>query len=253
MPEAEGRLAAPLMAWSKFDGATSPAPRPGVVDLWRVDLDRAVAEADLARLTDAERARAGRFRFDADRRRFIAGRLAFGAVLAGYFGAEAVEGALRRTDAGQPLLRGKVKGVAVSFSRSEGRAVMAVAGGRALGVDIEIVREKADLPLVAREQFSQAEQAEIAALAAERRLEGFYRAWTAREALVKATGEGLNAHLARLRVCVDPARPARLLAGFSGYRPGRWRLAAFAVDGETLGCLALDRPIVRINAYDAAK
>lgn len=251
MREAEATLAAPALAWSGADGAALRAPAPGVVDLWRIDLDRPFDDAELARLTDAERARADRFRFERDRRRFISGRLAFDAILARYFGAEAARAALHRTQAGRPLLIAPVDGIAVSFSRSDERAAMAVAGGRSLGVDIEIVKEKADLPLVAREQFSLKEQAEIAALGDALRLEGFYRAWTAREALVKATGEGLSAELQRLRVSADPRRPAKLVAGFGLYRPGRWRLAAFAFDEKTLGCLALDRSIRRLNAFRA--
>lgn len=250
MQPIEPPLLAPGLAWTEA-GAAPPAPARGVVDLWRVDLDRPFDDKEFESLSDAEKSRADGFRFERDRRRFVSGRLAFGSVLARYFGADAARAALSRTRAGQPLLRGPIKGIAVSFSRSDARAVMALAGGRALGVDIEIVRERADLPLVAREQFSGPEQAEIAALAADHRLEGFYRAWTAREALVKATGEGLSGKLHRLRVRVDPRQPARLVAGFEGYRPGRWRLAAFAFDAATLGCLALDRPIVRINAYGA--
>lgn len=253
MPEASPNIAAARLAWVPAGETRIDAPRRGAVDLWRVDLDQPFEDAELQRLTEVERARADSFRFARDRSRFISGRLAFNRVLARYVGEDAANAALQRTDAGQPLLTSPVQGLAVSFSRSEGRAVMAVAGGRTVGVDIEIVKAKADLILVAREQFCEKERAEIGALPENLQLEGFYRAWTAREALVKATGEGLSGELQRLRVKVDPREPARLMSGFGAYQSWRWRLCAFALDDMTLGCLALDRPIIAVNAYAAEK
>src|SRR5262249_45007363 len=54
------------------------------------------------------------------------------------------------------------------------------------------------------------ETAAILKLPSERQIEGFYHCWTAKEAYVKATGEGLSLALDSFCVGVDPDQPASL-------------------------------------------
>ena len=44
-------------------------------------------------------------------------------------------------------------------------------------------------------------------------IEGFFTAWTRKESLIKATGEGFSAELQSFSVVVDPRCPARLTGG----------------------------------------
>jgi 4'-phosphopantetheinyl transferase len=77
-------------------------------------------------------------------------------------------------------------GPAVSISHTRGMIAVAVAQDGALGVDIEHARPR-DVMALATGAFGAAEQAEVARGGAE----AFYRIWTLREAIAKATGEGL--------------------------------------------------------------
>src|SRR5262249_54443132 len=85
--------------------------------------------------------------------------------------------------------------------------------GRPVGVDVERVRVLRDMPALVRSCFAAEEQAEFWSLPAAQRTRAFFTGWTRKEALLKATGEGLS----RPRASV-----AGSLASDAPPRPLRW-------------------------------
>lgn len=77
-------------------------------------------------------------------------------------------------------------GPAISLSHTLGVIALAMAGDGVLGVDVEWHRPR-DFAALAAQAFGVGEQAEVAVGGAD----AFYRIWTLREAVAKATGEGL--------------------------------------------------------------
>ena len=75
-----------------------------------------------------------------------------------------------------------------------------------LGVDVEFEKPLTDWRAVAARFFSPAERAQLAALAEADREHGFYRCWTSKEAVIKATGEGLSAELTAFDVSLGEPR-----------------------------------------------
>ncbi|MFJ9825626.1 4'-phosphopantetheinyl transferase family protein [Streptomyces sp. NPDC101160] len=111
--------------------------------------------------------------------------------------------------------------VPVEFSLSHSGELVAVALSleAPVGVDVERVPEpSAELPLPV---LSSAERAEYDRVAAPERAAAFTTYWVRKEAVLKATGEGLRVDPARLTVAA-PDRPAELL-GWRGRdaEPGR--------------------------------
>ena len=249
MPDDRHGLTTTRLDWATGPETPVARPEPGVIDLWRIALDQPAAAVSKARetLSGEELARAHRYRLDRRRARFIVGRSSMRRILAAYCGTTARALRFDVAPAGRPSLAGAAD-VAFSYSKTNAWAVLAVTQGGALGVDIEEVAAKPDLDLVVGDQYSPAERAQLAGLPDALRLEAFYRGWTAKEALVKATGEGLTSLLPRMTVDLDPGAPARLIEGPAPYEPASWRLAAFALDGAVLGAAALDRPILAIKA-----
>jgi len=99
--------------------------------------------------------------------------------------------------------------VELSLSHSGRRAVVAVALGVPIGVDVEVEALRgSDVPRIA---LSPAERAVLDRLPEAARAPGFLRYWTRKEALVKATGDGLMVELARVTVS-GPDSPPALLA-----------------------------------------
>jgi 4'-phosphopantetheinyl transferase len=203
--------------------------REGEVHVWLVPVAR--APNALALLDDEERERAGRFRVDAARTRFVASHAALRLVLGGVTGrAPASLRFARRcghcgdTGHGKPHLSGD-SDVDFSLSHSAGLALIAVARGLRVGADVERVRERTDVPAVTRHAFSPADRVEIDSLATDReRRAAFFRCWTRKEAYLKALGVGLAGGLDST---ADPARwQIRTLCAPPGY------MAAVAAEGQ---------------------
>ena len=166
----------------------------GVVRLWTVDIGSLGEDSDrlLALLAPDERDRAGGMASAAASRRFVAARAAMRAVLGAETGAEPESLRLEYGDRGKPRLTGEGE-LRFNVSHSGGLALVALARGREVGVDVERIRPRARLDGIARRSFSTAEVEALARGGEEHRLERFYAVWTAREAFVKATGRGLGA------------------------------------------------------------
>lgn len=175
--------------------------RPDVT-VWRVelDLDGAIAGGLESSLTPDERARAGRYRGERDRRRFVVARAHLRAILAGVLDVRPGDVVLAVDALGKPRLAGAAApGLDFSVSHSGGRALVAVARHRRVGVDLERIEEAADWEPIAARFFSAREVAALRALGEAERRGEFYRLWTRKEAWLKARGDGLGAGEALLR------------------------------------------------------
>ena len=156
------------------------------VDIWLADLTG--VEPSTAELSDDERARAERMRLDEPRRRFVASHQALRAVLSCYV--DDVE--LAVDDNGKPYLTdGDIR---FNLSHSGELAAVAVAD-QEVGIDVQEVRELHDAAALARRILAPAEAGS-----------DLLRAWARKEAVVKATGEGLRRSLAEVQV-FPPAGP----------------------------------------------
>ena len=200
-----------METWKK-----SPPPAtiaPGEVHVWRFGLD--LPDGLLARLRPTlspdELARAGRFRFPLHAGRFVAGRARLRALLSRYTGVAAAEMRFRYTARGKPELDPNPGALHFNLAHSDGLALCAVARNLPLGVDLERLDRAVECQQIAERFFSPAEAAAIAALPAASRRAAFFRCWTRKEALLKATGEGLSFGLNQFTVTVRDDEPARVL------------------------------------------
>ncbi|MFY9552972.1 MAG: 4'-phosphopantetheinyl transferase superfamily protein [Thermoanaerobaculia bacterium] len=186
------------------------------VRLWSVDLDCSPERlpALLECLSSDERARAERFRFDRDRRRFVAGRAALRRVLGDTVGIPASQIAFEYGPYGKPALASPSgAGVEFNVSHCEEQALIAVASGRRVGVDLELVSSETaeERMRIAERFFSAAEVAALRALPGRLQGEAFFACWTRKEAYIKARGEGLSMPLDAFSVSLAPGEPAALL------------------------------------------
>ncbi len=177
----------------------------GALHVWRVALDGEPDGASL--LSSEERGRAGRLRFDADRLAFSASRAALRTILGRYLDREPAAIRFAVTAAGKPsVVDGD--GVSFSLSRSAPVALVAVARGRAVGVDVERLRPMPDLDSLARRILSPSEAASLGGRPEPDRLRAFFDLWTRKEAVVKATGGGIADGLDHLDVSRDAGEGA---------------------------------------------
>jgi 4'-phosphopantetheinyl transferase len=145
-------------------------------------------------LSDAERRRAERFRFERDRRRFIVARARLRELLAVRLDAtpEAVEFASGKN--GKPSLAQQYadSGWRFNVAHCDDVAVYAFSRDGDVGIDIEAIRPVCEADAIAARFFSLREYAAYAALAPRDRPLGFLECWTRKEAVVKALGDGLS-------------------------------------------------------------
>ena len=172
------------------------------VQVWCAELDlddAAIGDLD-GLLTADERARARRYHFEHDRRRFVVARARLRAILALYLGGEPGDVVFAVDARGKLRLTGAAAGgLEFSVSHSGGRALFALARQRRVGVDLERIEEGIDWEPVATRFFSSGEIAGLRALPSERRAGEFFRLWTRKEAWLKARGDGLGACESLLR------------------------------------------------------
>ncbi len=156
--------------------------------------------ADEASLSPAERARADAFRYQRDRRRFVARRSLLRHWIADLLGCTPASVPIVAGAFGKPLLPGT--GLHCSASHADGVALLAVSADHPVGCDI--VREDASLPFAAlvEQVFSPAERRAWHGLSEALRPARFFEIWACKEAIVKAHGCGIALPLARLSISV---------------------------------------------------
>lgn len=166
----------------------------------------------LSLLDDEERARSNRFLRESDRRRFVIAHGFTRLVLGHYLGVPAASLRFSVGPHGKPRLADVDPDLRFNLSHSGERAVLAVARGREVGIDIEQERPIETLDL-ARRFFSQREFEALAAMQPGRRLKAFFRCWTRKESFVKARGDGLSSPLSGFDVSLEESAPQLLLGG----------------------------------------
>lgn len=167
-------------------------------------------------LDPGERAGMRRLLRAEDRRRYLAAHALLRAVVAHYVDRDASQLRFVTRCArcggshGKPRLEEPAAEVEISLSHSGDRVVVAVTAGAPVGVDVEHVDPSADHAGMAQDVLSPAEQGALGALPVGDRGVAFLRYWVRKEAVLKATGEGLSSPPALLTVS-PPDRPAALV------------------------------------------
>ena len=146
--------------------------------------------ADCAALLDArEQERAARFVFERDRRRFIAAHGFLRRVLALELDCSAAKIEFELGPFGKPNLLNSP--LHFSLTHTGEHALLAVGAGE-LGLDAEErIASRVDAPLAQRVMTAE-EYAFWSRAPVEQKVSGFFRLWSAKESVMKATGLGLG-------------------------------------------------------------
>jgi 4'-phosphopantetheinyl transferase len=185
------------------------------VHLWRIELAKEGDGIQRCRrvLCADEVARADRFYFERDRRRFTVARAAMREILSRYTGVPAMDLAFCYRAKGKPELSGgpEQSGIKFNLSHSSELALLAVTRGLTVGVDIESIKADFASDGIAERFFSASEVQTLLSLPASERTEAFFSCWTRKEAYIKALGEGLSVPLDSFAVAFAPGTVAALL------------------------------------------
>ena len=211
---------------------------PGEIQIWCTDL---CVRPDTLRtyerlLSLDEAARAARFRFDRDRRRFVVARGVLRLLLAQLVGCEPADVRFATNRFGKPWLA--MPGAPhFSVSHSHELAAYAIAGEE-VGIDIEWERPMVDVLEIARRFFARSEIAALEAVPINGRDAAFLMHWTRKEACLKANGVGLSGDLASLSVRIGEDPNVVIIEDPRSHMPHEFRLQTVDVARGYLGALA---------------
>jgi 4'-phosphopantetheinyl transferase len=218
------------------------------VHLWGWPLDPVVDDlsAHIEILDPAELQRMYKFHFAADRERYAVAHANLRRILGGYLSQPAKKISFHANRFGKPELAGEASSLNFSLSHSQSIAVLAVAHGLPVGVDVEEVRPIE--PEVATSHFSASELSDLSGLQGDAWLSGFYRCWTRKEAILKAEGVGLHRALDSFDVALLPDAPAELLRTRVRFLYP-WKLYDVSPAPGTIGALATAHGEARIAHF----
>lgn len=181
------------------------------VSIWCADVDRWAADhpEEDTLLADAERARAARLRTPLLQRRFVAAHAIVRRILARALERDPATLRFWAARHGKPRVDPQ-EALYFNVSRREALVLVALSTAGDVGVDVERVRALDDMDRIAEDVFTPAECRQLASGAGSERERRFFAAWTRKEAVIKATGEGLSAPLQEIEITASEDASLRL-------------------------------------------
>jgi 4'-phosphopantetheinyl transferase len=221
------------------------------IHLWRIDLESVSNSrpGNESPLSDDEMARAKKFRFERDRRRFAETRIALRKILSRYtlIPPDEIEFSYcenRKPELAEPQ---NLDGLRFNLSHSGQFGIVGISLRRRIGVDVEQYRALEFLD-IARRYFSEREYRELALVSAQDLQRCFFSCWTCKEAVLKALGEGLGSSLDKISVSIGSPR----LIEFSGMPNSveQWSLIEVDVHPDYAAAVAVEAEILKVHQLD---
>ncbi|MCL6505420.1 MAG: 4'-phosphopantetheinyl transferase superfamily protein [Bryobacteraceae bacterium] len=186
--------------------------------------------------------------------RFTAGRGILREILSRYTGRLPSDLEFGYGPAGKPFLldnSGAPSPLEFNLAHSHGLAIYGVAFRAAIGVDIERIRDGVEIEKLAARFFTPAEARALSNLPEPERRPAFFRAWTRKEAFLKALGQGLRAGLASCEVALEAGSGDALLS-YRGdpQESRRWRLQDVQLHPEYCAAVAVAERSADVRCWE---
>lgn len=188
------------------------------------------ADMPLALLQPDEIHRAERYRRMEDRQRFVYARGLLRMLVGRYTHQPPEQVRFAKSATGKPVLAGET-GWHINVSHS-GNWILLAMGRVDLGVDVEQMQPQFAFDDILSTSFSPAEQAFVREGADSQRR--FYQLWTRKEALIKATGKGMDDDFSRIPALDGSHQTGSQLIGGTG----DWQVMGFAISDHYSGAVA---------------
>ena len=145
-------------------------------------------------LSSDEQERAGRFIFPRDRDRFVIGRGLLRQTMARLLHIDPGRLRFAYGSHGKPRMKSPIAGRYLHFNvaHADDLIVIIVSGKSQVGIDVERLRPIPEMEQIVSQCFPEADKSAWRAQPPIRKMQFFFHRWTRMEALLKATGRGLN-------------------------------------------------------------
>lgn len=216
--------------------------------VWQSDINITKIQAGriYSILSKKEKARASRFKFEEHRLKFIAARATLRKILSHYLSIDPNAISFTENKYGKPGLKDEINKSSIFFniSHSHNMALFAISNEENIGIDIEAVNRKIDFDEISKRFFSDRENEHIQALPISQKSIDFYKIWTAKEAFIKAIGQGLSFPLKEFEISLNNNTIS--LASIYGdpNKASTWNLFKYDVPDEYESSIAIqaERP-----------
>ena len=229
--------------------------RKNEIHLWRSNLDRpteTIEKLALILSTD-EQIRANKFHFSKHRNRFIVARAILRKILGNYLQIDPKELLFKYSSRGKPALNNNESEEQIQFnlSHSEDLALYGFTYNLQIGVDLEYFRPTCDVENIAQRFFSPREYNIINSISDQEKQRTFLQIWTAKEAYLKATGEGLGNSLDEIDIDIIKNEEVKLLSIKGDTQlAARWNLYSFIPESNYLASLVVEANNWELSYYD---
>jgi 4'-phosphopantetheinyl transferase len=216
---------------------------PGEVHVWLASLagQQADAATSLHSLLNAdEQERADRFKVEMARDQFVVSRALLRVVLGKYLNSDPRQIAFTVTSHRKPELAIK-SDIRFNLSHTDGLTAVGVTRLGRIGIDVERIQRKVNVLELAERFFSRKETDWVRTHSEEERVPIFLACWTAKEAYIKAHGEGLSIPLDGFSCMAESTKRRVRLDVFGNVEESeRWSLWRLDVPPEFKGAVAIE-------------
>jgi len=248
-----GQSAARMLLTSLSPASAQEGPAQSAdLHIIRLDRDPHIVSACRGWLDDSERQRADRFVRPEDGRRFTVAHGSLRLTLGRKLGIAPGEVRFTSRPGGKPELhRDHHSDIRFNLSHSDSLALLLIADGREVGVDIERIREDVDHISLADRFLSPAESLGVSGASDETRPARFFACWTGREAYSKARGRGLSLPLDEYAIRLDDGgHPCGVVDRTLPGTARKWHVAGLNVAEGFAAAIAGEEAILRLRLFD---
>ena len=222
------------------------------IHIWRANLDLpSMMLKKLARiLSEDEKTRANRFRFEQHRDRFIAARGILRQLLGNYLQIKSDLVIFEYSSRGKPQIVSSLNQDNLQFniSHSQDWALYGFNYQRIIGVDLEYIKDNIDYKQLAKRFFRTQELQLINSYPAREQKTIFFQLWTAKEAYLKATGDGLAESLDTIQFTLNNNSELNLVAIKQAHQQASyWLIDNFIPQDNFIATIAVENRSTNSN------
>jgi 4'-phosphopantetheinyl transferase len=212
--------------------------------------DEATAQKCVQMLSEDERARLERFKFERHRREHLATRALERTALSAYAEIAPQDWRFESGEHGKPTTR-QAPGLTFNLSNSLGLVVCAMGHGVEMGVDVEPYARAKTIEEVAERFFSERELEQLEPLRGEARLERGLTLWTLKEAYMKARGMGMALPTKLFSFVFEDDGGMRLeIDAEAGDGPERWQFCTVDHAGHRIAVMVESQSALELEVWE---
>lgn len=192
-------------------------------------------------LSDEEKEKWQRFRFERHRHQYLVTRALVRSVLSLYHPIAPEEWLFSKNKYGRPeaIQQPKTCKLRFNLSHTDGLILCGVVLNDDIGVDVENANQELSVDEMAKFSFSSLEIRELMKLPRERQQLRFYDYWTLKESFIKARGMGLSLPLDQFSFHLGPKEPLRISFDSKEDDPIFWYFWRLQLSDNHLGAVAV--------------